>query len=60
MTAEQEWMRPLSASLRRRIRRRRVVRVLIPVVSPYSDRLRERALEGHSCQVIRVRPGERR
>lgn len=44
----EDWMRPMSASLRRRVRRRRI-RMLLPVVSPWMDRLRAKALDGHVC-----------
>lgn len=44
------WVGPLSASLRRRIRRRRIYRYAVPIISAYSDRLRDRALGGEVCQ----------
>ena len=58
------WLRQaLSASLRRRIRRRRILRYSLPVVSPYTDRLRDLANDGHRCtQLIvdcRPRPEEK-
>lgn len=51
----EDWMRPMSASLRRRIRKRRI-RMLLPVVSPWMDRLREKALDGHVCQRFTAAP----
>lgn len=49
------WLRQaLSASLRRRIRRRRILRYTLPVVSPYTDRLRDRANDGHRCMQMLV------
>lgn len=47
----------MSASLRRRARRRKILRFMIPVISPYTDRLMEQAqiADGHVCQRFWVR-----
>ncbi len=50
----------LSRSLRRRIRRRAPLRIHQHVVSPFMDRLAERAMDGQHCQYIRVTIGGER
>lgn len=47
----------MTQSLRHRLWRRRAVPWIwwqVPVVSPYSDRLRDAAFDGHYCQMFRV------
>lgn len=51
-----EWRGPLSASLRRRIRSRRLYRYAVPVISPYTEKLRVAAVGDHVCQRYVFRP----
>lgn len=44
----------LTASVRRRAARRRLYRFTVPVISPYTDRLREAAVGGHLCGPLMV------
>lgn len=48
------WAERLSRSLLRRQSRRRVYRYAVPVISPHTDRLRERAMDGFTCHHILV------
>lgn len=54
MSREEWWAPPLSASYRRRLRRRKLLRVVVPTLHPAETRWRERAMDGHTCHVIRV------
>lgn len=48
------WLGPISPSVRRRLRRRKLLRVIMPTLHPAEDRWRERAMGSHVCRVIRV------
>lgn len=52
----QWWTRPLSASVRRRLRLRRLRR-LVSTVHPAQERWRRAALGDHVCQPFTVFPG---
>jgi hypothetical protein len=47
---------PLSASVRRRLRRRKILRAMVPTLHPCEEKWRERAFGGHVCQPIIIQP----